>query len=122
MTRRLCLLLAVVLSCGLIAAGCGGDDDDGGDGGGGDGGGVAAPENRQQAVDACKRSVDQAPQLSSDVKSELKKSCEAAAEGDEEAVAEANRKVCVKIAQETIPAGPARDQAVDGCERAGQQR
>jgi hypothetical protein len=121
MTRRLCLLLAVVLSCGLIAAGCGGDDDDDG-GGGGDAGGVTAPENSEQAVEACKRSVDQAPQLSSDVKDELKKSCEASAEGDEQAVAEANRKVCVKIAEETIPAGPARDQAVTACEQAGQTR
>jgi hypothetical protein len=56
------------------------------------------------------------------VKSELKKSCEAAAKGDEDAVRKATRDVCVKIVEQNVPAGPARDQAVDACKQSGQSQ
>jgi hypothetical protein len=49
---------------------------------------------------------------------ELEKVCEEAAEGDEEAVRKATRKVCERTIQETVPAGPARDQALGSCRQA----
>jgi hypothetical protein len=103
--RTLCPLLALALACGPIAAGCGGGDDGDGDG----------ARNSEEAVASCKRSIEGATQLSEDVKSDLKEICEESAEGDEGAVRDASRRVCVKIAEESVPAGPVRDQAVDAC-------
>ena len=59
--------------------------------------------------------MDASPQLSGDVKSDLVEICKKAANGDEEAVKKATKEVCVKIVEETVPAGAARDQAVDAC-------
>jgi len=121
MPRSLFTLMAVALSCGLLAAGCGDDGDGGGNGGNGADGGVGA-QNREQAVDSCKQSIDNAPQLSDDVKSELKDICEESAEGDEDAVRDASRRVCVTIAEESVPEGPARQQALDACRQSGPNR
>jgi hypothetical protein len=114
MTRRLNLLVVAVLASGALAAGCGGGDDNGD----GDNSGVPAGDVKQAEAN-CKRQVDQAQGLSGDVKSDLKKSCEAAARGDEDAVRKATRNVCVKIVEQNVPAGPARDQAVDACKQSG---
>jgi hypothetical protein len=66
MTRK--LLLAPVLAGVLLAAGCGGGDDDGGDGGKR----ILLGLEVLRAVDSCKRSVDRAGGLSSDVKNDLR--------------------------------------------------
>lgn len=73
----------------------------------------------KQAVAACKQGVRQNPQLSAGLKSDLEDVCEKAAKGDQESLREASAEVCVKIARETIPAGPARDQTLAACRQAG---
>jgi hypothetical protein len=136
-SKRLFLPLALVLAIGLIAAGCGGDDDtDTGaatptaaetTGGGGSGGGGGATTGGstdaavQQAVDACKQSVEAAPTLSASTKSDLDNLCEKAASGDVEDAQKASEQVCEEIAKDTIPSGSAQDQAVSACKAATPQ-
>jgi hypothetical protein len=103
--RKLYLLLVALLACGALAAGCGGGDDNG-DGGGSNG-----------SSGSCKQSVDSAQGLKSDTKNELKDLCEKAGEGDESEVRKASQDVCVKIVEDTVPAGPARDQSIDACKQ-----
>jgi hypothetical protein len=114
--RKLYLLLVALLACGALAAGCGGGDDNG-DGGGSNGSSGSSNQNVQQAVDSCKQSVDSAQGLKSDTKNELKDLCEKAGEGDESEVRKASQDVCVKIVEDTVPAGPARDQSIDACKQ-----
>jgi hypothetical protein len=76
-------------------------------------------ELRDQAVESCKESVASAPQLSDDVKGDLEEICEQAAEGDEDAVRDASVEVCKKIVEDSVPAGPAREQALASCDQAG---
>jgi hypothetical protein len=125
MRRMLYLLLVAMLSFTLLAAGCGGDDDDNGGGGGGastsSSGGGSSSSDTKQVIESCKQSVDQAQGLSSSVKSDLRDLCEKAGSGDEEEARKASQDVCVKIVEETIPSGPARDQAVDACKQSGSQ-
>ena len=126
MSRKLYLLFVVVLASGLIAAGCGDDDDDGGGGSSATpsgstqagGGAASANPNVKQAVESCKRAVDQSPQISASAKNDLKDICDKAASGDAEAVKKASRDVCIEIAKDTVPSGPSQDQAVDACKRA----
>ena len=59
------------------------------------------------------------PQLSEDLKNDLKDICDEAADGDEEDLREATVEICVRIVEETVPAGSARDQALDACESGG---
>jgi len=118
MRRTLYLLLVALLSCALLGAGCGGGDDDNGGGGGGS---SSSSSDVQQTIDSCKQSVDRAQGLSSGVKSDLKDLCEKAASGDEEEARKASQDVCVKIVEETIPSGAARDQAVDACKQNGSE-
>lgn len=91
----------VLLLC-VFAAGCGGDDggDDSGD---------------RPARSECERSVQSAPQLSTEVKDELLGICEEGAEGGPEAERAAIRRVCVRVIEESLPAGPAADQAKESC-------
>jgi hypothetical protein len=117
MTGKLYLLLAVLLASGILAAGCGGDDDNGGGGGDGD----ASNPQVKQAVARCKQSVDQAQRLSGSVKEKLRKTCEDAARGDQEAVRKATREVCVEIVEQNVPAGPAREQAKAACQQGTSQ-
>lgn len=70
------------------------------------------------AVESCKQSVNAAAQLSDDVKNDLEEICEKAASGDEDAVREASVDVCKKIVEDSVPAGPAREQALDSCDAA----
>ncbi|HYH59900.1 MAG TPA: hypothetical protein VD790_11885 [Thermoleophilaceae bacterium] len=140
--KRLLLLLAALLACGLIAAGCGDDDDDDGgddspattetappadttesddteseDSGDDSGDTVTPPANVDQAVEACKESVQASGgQLSDDVVADLEDLCEEAAEGDEDDIREASLEICRKIVEDTVPAGATRDQALDACE------
>jgi hypothetical protein len=120
--RKLYLLLVTLLACGALAAGCGGGDDNGDGGGsnnssGSSGSSGSSNPNVQQAVDSCKQSVDSAQGLKADTKKELKDLCEKAGEGDESEVRKASQDVCVKIVEDTVPAGPARDQSVDACKQ-----
>ncbi|MEX2195090.1 MAG: hypothetical protein WD844_07370 [Thermoleophilaceae bacterium] len=140
--KRFHLLVVALLACGLLAAGCGDDDDDEGNADDSppaaqseDGGGDADAESEapaddagaaggdvdaavEQAVESCKQSVGAAPQLSADVIADLEEICEEAATGDADAVAQASKDVCIKIVEETVPEGAARDQALDACEQA----
>lgn len=132
MTRRLWpSLLAVlgVMAFGLIAAGCG-DDDEGDtssdepaveettDGGTVDTGDADVDAAVQAAIDSCKSSVGATPGISDDVIADLESICEEAASGDVEAAQQATVDVCVKIAEETVPAGSAQDTAVEACQAA----
>ena len=133
MARKLYLLLVIVTASGLIAIGCGDDDDDGGgsdepaqEESGGTGGGTDAPTgevpaNVEQAIEQCKQAVNAAPQLQDDTKADLEDICEKAGSGDEDAVREASKEVCIKIIEDSVPEGPAREQALASCEQAGQQ-
>src|SRR5687767_961023 len=136
--KRLLLLMAALLACGLLAAGCGDDDDD--DGGSDEPAAtetVPAPtdtsaeseddsdvdvppagdEAIDQAIEACKDSVQAtAQQLDADLRSELEDICEEAASGDEEDVREASLEICKKIVEDQLPAGAGRDQALETCE------
>jgi hypothetical protein len=127
MSRKLYLLLVMVMASGLIALGCGDDDDDGGgsdepakeESGGGTGGGGDVPANVEEAVEQCEQQINSVPNLSDDAKKDLENVCQDAAEGDEEAVREASKKVCETIIKDTVPDGPAREQALSSCEQVG---
>ena len=126
MRRTLYLLSIAVLACALAGAGCGGGGDKGGGGGSSssdgsgsssNGGSTSNDSQVQQVVDSCKQSVSQAQGLSADVKKELNDLCEKAGSGDTEAARKASQDVCVKIVEDTVPAGPARDQSVQACKQ-----
>jgi hypothetical protein len=131
MGRKSYLLLVALLASAVLAAGCGGDDS--GDGGG-DGGDVAGDINTTtsggetsasdpavaQQIASCKQSVEAARGISNDVKKELRELCEEAATGDEAEARKASQQVCVRIIEETIPAGPARDTGVQACKQSNQ--
>ena len=136
MTKRIWLLLALVLSCGLIAAGCGDDDDSGGgssdepaqeksggsgSGGTGGSGSEDVPENQDEAIEQAKEQCKQgigtnAPQASEDLKNRLEEVCDKIESAED--VAEALRGVCKVAVEESVPAGsPAREQALQACEQ-----
>jgi len=142
MKMRLVLVVIALLVAGVVVVGCGDDDegsgggttaaetqtDTGGGSGGGDtateesGGGGANPSDPQvqQAIEACKQQIGAQPGISADVKSDLEEICEKAASGDEQAVRDATKEVCVKLIEENVPEGPAREQALASCDQAGQ--
>ena len=123
--KRLLLVLAALLACGVIAAGCGDDDDDNGDDS------PAATESApadttgdvdsvEEAVAACKENVQStAQQLSEELRGELEDLCDKAASGDEEDVRDAALEACKKVIEETVPEGAGRDQALEACENSG---
>lgn len=140
MRMRLLLVVIGLLVAGAVVVGCGDDDNSsdntgastpaetsGGSGdetateesGGGSGGG-ANPSNPQveQAVEACKQQIGAQPGISADVKADLEEICEKAASGDEQAVQDATKEVCVKLIEENVPEGPAREQALAACDQA----
>ncbi len=131
----------LLLTCGaLVAAGCG-DDDDNGDSNDSPPAAATTPATAaettaeaptttedstpsadtdnpqvQAAVEACQSSIDNNAQLSDGAKKELADVCKDAASGDEQAVKEASKKVCLKILEETGVTGAAADQAKAACE------
>src|SRR5688500_2385667 len=124
--KRLVLIVVALLACGLIAAGCGDDDDDNGSDS------PAAAEttptdttsedlgSAEDAVEACKDGVEQtAGELSEDLRNDLEQLCEDAADGDEEEIREASIDICRRVAEEVVPEGSGRDQALEACESAG---
>ena len=70
-----------------------------------------------RAARECKANIDRAAQLSADVKKGLEKTCDKAAHGDANAARKAGEEVCVKIAEQAVPQGSARDQAVAACKK-----
>ena len=139
MIRRLLPVLFALLAIGLFAAGCGDDDDDSGDT-------TTAAETTvedttsedtttedtadtgdedvdaavAEARDQCKQAVATAgTALSSSAKADLDQFCDELDSTDPEELEAAAREVCVKIIEDTVPEGAARDQAVQQCETAG---
>lgn len=92
--------------------------------GGDDSGGARPPAGSrqlEQAVEACKQNVQQAPQLSEDAKEDLVELCEQAATGDPEELRKVSREVCRRIISDTLPAGEQREQALRLCDQTGEQ-
>jgi|SRR5215211_276028 len=106
------LLIVALLTCAAVTGGCGGGDDNGG---GASDNSSSGDANAQRVVDDCKRSVNAAQSLSSAAKKDLNDLCEKAGSGDEDAARKASQDVCARIVKDTVPAGAARDQAVDAC-------
>ena len=73
----------------------------------------------QQAVESCKSSIESNPAVKDDIKADLQAICDKAASGDEEDVRNAIKEVCEKIVESSVPAGSARDQAMQACASAG---
>jgi len=140
MRTRLVLFVIGLIMAGALVAGCGDDNNDtssdsaatqstdtgassGGDtsteeSGGSSGGANPSEPQVQQAVESCKQQIGAQPGLSEDVKSDLEKICEKAASGDEKEVREATKQVCIKLIEENVPEGPAREQALASCDQA----
>ena len=85
-----------------------------------EGGSTPEPSSQdvQAAIDACKQSVENAPQLSADAKTEIQAICEEGDTADPEQVKQNAGKVCERIVEESVPEGPARDQAIETCKTA----
>jgi len=138
MKMRLVLLVVGALLAAFVVTACGDDEDSGGGGGdtsaqtetgggsaeesSGGGGGNASDPNVKQAVEACEQQIGAQPNISEDVKKDLEALCQKAASGDEQEVREATKEVCLKLIDETAPAGPAgeqvKEQAKQACEQA----
>ncbi|HUR50415.1 MAG TPA: hypothetical protein VMY88_12925 [Acidimicrobiales bacterium] len=141
MTRRLDQL-ALVLLVAVFATGCGGGETD--DSSTAEGmpavtttvaddtptdettteegtptvGDTDVPGNTEQGIQACKDSIDENPNVSDDIKDDLKSICDKVG-GDPEEIREAAREVCEKIVESSVPAGDTRDQAREACANAG---
>lgn len=109
----------------LVAAGCGDDNNtsgsgtSGGSSSGGSSGAAASDPAVKAAVENCKSSLSAVPNIKPDTKTKLEKICEDAANGDAEAVKKATKDVCEAIVVDTVPDGPAQDQAKEACAAAG---
>ena len=131
MNKKLLAALIAMLAVGLIAAGCGDDEDEGSSDEP-----VAeattteetteAPDTGNEEVDVaiedaiqqCKDTVAQVPNLQPDTVEELEGICEDAGNGDETDIAQATKDVCVAIVEDTVPEGPGREPALQACESA----
>ena len=129
MRMRLLLVVVGLLVAGAVVAGCGDDEKkenstasapttETGASGGGSGGADPSDPQVQQAVEACKQQIGAQPGLSADVKADLEEICQKAASGDEAAVRDATKQVCIKLIEENVPEGPAREQALASCDQA----
>ena len=117
--KRFPLLGVALIACGLILGGCGGDDDDADVPAATTATQTATQEQAiGQTVEGCKQGVRTgARQLSDDLRGDLEEICEQSVEGDPEDVRRATLDICKRIAEESVPAGPAREQAEKTCER-----
>lgn len=136
MFRRLSVLM-IVMVLALAVAACG-DDEEPASGGAtteeatpeaeateateeetADPAGGATDEQIQAAIESCKSSVQaQAGQLSEDVRADLEDICDEIETGDAEEIRRLTIDVCVRVAEETVPDGTARQQVIDACEQA----
>ena len=142
MFKKMCVLMMVIVFAFAIAA-CG-DDEEPASGGGAtteeatpeeatpeaeateateeattDPGGGATDEQIQAAIESCKSSVQaQSGQLSEDVRADLEDICDEIKTGDAEEIRRLTIDVCVRVAEETVPDGTARQQVIDACEQA----
>lgn len=133
MPRPLHLLLIVALACGLAVAGCGGSKkssskpsqpaantttQSSGTTTAASASSGAASSQIKAAVDACKQSVDAQATLSATAKADLKGLCDKAASGNAADVQKAAKEVCIKLIEDTVPAGDAQTQAKAACNQA----
>lgn len=81
---------------------------------GGSGAAAASPAV-QQAVAACKSSINAAPTLTADEKTKLSAICDKAANGDEAGVKQAAYQVCQEIVKSSVPSGAAQTSALAAC-------
>ncbi len=81
---------------------------------------VPEPSNEevQAAIDACKQSVENAPTLSDDAKSDIAAICEEGDTDDPEQIKDNAGKVCERIVEETVTQEQAREQAIETCRAA----
>lgn len=130
------LMMVVVFAFGAVALAACGDDEEPASGGGGgttttettestedtetteDSGGGASDAQIEAAVEQCKQAINAQAQLSDGLKADLEEVCEKAGSGDIEDAQKASVEVCVKIAEEMVPEGSARDQVIASCEQA----
>ncbi len=139
MIRRLSVLLVALLVLGFAVAGCGEDEDESKnddakpaqrapaetdaaeepdtESESEDSAGAGAPQS-EEAIEQCKAQVDANPQLSDEAKSKIGEVCENTAQNDPEAAAEATRETCRIVVEESAPAGPAREAALEACDQA----
>jgi hypothetical protein len=83
------------------------------------GGGAGSSGQASDAARLCRQQLEHAPGLSPEVRKSLENTCDKAVRGDTSAVKKATREICVKLAEQNVPAGPARDQTIAACNRAG---
>lgn len=125
MLRTPFLLMLALLALAGTAVGCG-DEDTATDSPAQEqstpGGEEVQPSDQdvEAAIEDCKATVRDRPELSADAKAELEAICDGADGGDPEKVKEATREVCVRIVEEQVPEGEARDQALETCKTATQ--
>jgi hypothetical protein len=134
MTKKLVLVLTLLLACSVLAAGCGGGSKSSNTETAAQssppppppppaapttGGNTPTTMSAAiaQAVASCKASVE-AAQVDASTKSDLKALCEKAASGDVKEVQKAAREICRKIIEKNVPAGDTRDQALTACDQA----
>jgi hypothetical protein len=122
MRARLCTLCVVALSGGALLAGCGGSSNTSSSSsapasapatpttpsstGGGTGAAAASIASNpavQQAVAACKQSINASPTLSAGVKSKLVGVCDQAATGNPTAIRKATSQVCQEVVKSSVP-------------------
>lgn len=140
MNRTLGPLAVILLLVAVLAAACGGDDENSGEGSSGSPAVTAtapaedeaAPEETatteepaageedlDQAIEACKESVDTNPQVADDLKDDLKGVCDSVKSTNPEEMRRVTREVCEKIVEGSVPAGDIRNQALEACASAG---
>lgn len=137
MTRKLCTLAAAILGAAIIA-GCGSSSSSSSTSTASSSSAVAATSSAaaastpassggssavssnpevQQAVAACKKSVNAAPTLSADVKAKLTTLCDKAASGNVQDVKQVAEQVCTEIVKSTVPSS-LQSQALAACKGA----
>ena len=143
MAKRLTTLLVALLALGFVVSGCGDDDED--NAGNENTATQAAPATEsspatddktteddsaasgvpdspqaKQAIEDCKKQANTNPQLSASAKKKIGEVCEEAGSGDADGALKATREACEIIVEDTAPAGPGKQTALDACKRATQ--
>ncbi|MDX6513910.1 MAG: hypothetical protein QOE36_3414 [Gaiellaceae bacterium] len=69
------------------------------------------------AIASCKQSISAQTTLSPGAKKDLMSLCDKAASGDQAAIKQATKEVCVKIVKDSLPPGASRDAALASCNK-----